>query len=377
MPWTTQLAPLPVVLPLLVAAVLAAVGSHLPRRALDTIALLTSAAVVAICYQLAHASAHGTIVYWFGNWRPDAAHFPVGICFVIDPVGAGMAALVGLLSVASFAFSWAYFEQVKSLYHALMLAFVAAMCGLCLTGDLFNLFVWFELMTAVAVGLCGYKSEESAPLLGGLNFAVVNTVGAFVSLAGIALLYAHTGSLNMAAVGRGLASHPPGTAFVVVAFVFVVAGFLVKMAVVPFQFWLADAHAAAPTPVCVLFSGVMVELGLYAVARLYWTVFAGSLPGAGRAGRVPGHGRADGRHRGRLLLRPTAPEADAGVFHGQPRRPDGDRLRPARPRRAGRDGRRTSSVTASSRGRSSSGPASCSTAAAASTSTTSAAAAGT
>ena len=93
------------------------------------------------------------------------------------------------------------------------------------------------------------------------------------------LLYAWTGSLNMAAVGRGLASHPPGTTFVAVAFVFVTAGFLVKMAAVPFQFWLADAHAVAPTPVCVLFSGVMVELGLYAVARLYWTVFATSIGG--------------------------------------------------------------------------------------------------
>ncbi len=152
------------------------------------------------------------------------------------------------------------------------------MCGRCLTGDLFDLFVWFELMTAAAVALCGYKSEESGPLLGALNFAVVNAVAAFLSLAGVALLYARTGSLNMAAVGRGLASHPPGTTFVAVAFVFVFAGFVVKMAAVPFQFWLADAHAVASTPVCVLFSGVMVEPGLYAVARLYWTVFAPLLP---------------------------------------------------------------------------------------------------
>jgi multicomponent Na+:H+ antiporter subunit D len=284
--WIEQLAPLPVVVPLLGAAVFSGAGRVLPRRVLDVTALLISAFVLVAAGLLAFHSVHHTIVYWFGNWNPDlnpasANHFPIGICFAIDPFGAGMAALVGLLAMAAFAFSWAYFEEVRSLYHTLMLLFVAAMCGLALTGDLFNLFVWFELMTASAVGLCGYKSEETWPLLGALNFAVVNTVGAFLSLAGIALLYAQTGSLNMAEVGRSLASHPPGSMFVLIAFTFCAAGFLVKLAAVPFQFWLADAHAVAPTPVCALFSGVMVELGLYAVARLHWLVFAPSLGTAG------------------------------------------------------------------------------------------------
>jgi multicomponent Na+:H+ antiporter subunit D len=286
MPSIDQLAPLPVVAPLLAAALLAAIGSYLPRRLVDALALLTTLFVLLVCCALVYGSGHQTIVYWFGNWRPDPQagspnHFPVGICFAIDPVGAGLAGLVALLATASFAFSWSYFQEVKALYHALMLVFVAAMCGLCLTGDLFNLFVWFELMTAAAVGLCGYKSEESWPLLGALNFAVVNTIGAFLSLGGVALLYAQTGSLNMAEVGRSLADHPPAIGFIMVAFLFVISGFLVKMAVVPFHFWLADAHAVAPTPVCVLFSGVMVELGIYAVARLHWLVFAPSLGTAG------------------------------------------------------------------------------------------------
>ncbi len=271
------MAPLPVVIPLAVAAALAGIGAFLPRRALDLIALATTGTVLAICCLLTIASSSGVIVYWFGGWQPAAhSHFPVGICFMIDPYGAGLASLVSLLVLASFTFSWSYFESVKALYHILMLTFLAAMCGFCLTGDLFDLFVWFELMTAAAVALCGYKSEESRPLQGALNFAVTNTVGAFLSLAGVALLYAFTGSLNMAEVGKTLASNPPGGQFASVAFLFVIAGFLVKSAVFPFHFWLADAHAVAPTPVCILFSGVMVELGLYAIARIYWLVFAGS-----------------------------------------------------------------------------------------------------
>jgi multicomponent Na+:H+ antiporter subunit D len=275
---------LPVVIPLLVAAVFAAFGGLVPRRALDTISLATSAAVLAICIILTQTSAKGVIVYWFGGWQPAPhSHFPVGICFMIDPIGAGLAALISLLVLAAFSFSWSYFESVKSFYHAMMLVFLAAMCGLCLTGDLFNMFVWFELMTAAAVALCGYKSEESQPLQGALNFAVTNTIGAFLSLAGVALLYAATGSLNMAEVGATLASNPPGGHFLQVAFLFVIAGFLVKSAAFPFHFWLADAHAVAPTPVCILFSGVMVEVGLYAIARIYWMIFA-SAPLGSNAG---------------------------------------------------------------------------------------------
>jgi multicomponent Na+:H+ antiporter subunit D len=264
-----------VVIPLIVAAILAACGSVLPRRLLDAAGIGTSAFICAICLMLARRSSSGTLVYWFGNWTPDPhGHFPVGICFMIDPIGAGLAALVALLILSAFIFSWAYFQSIKSLYHSLMLVFLAAMCGLCLTGDLFNLFVWFELMTATAVGLCGYKSDERSPLLGSLNFAVSNTVGAFLSLTGVALLYAFTGSLNMSEVGRSLASHNPGSIFVSVTFLLVISGFLVKAAAFPFHFWLADAHAVAPTPVCILFSGVMVELGVYAIARLYWVIFA-------------------------------------------------------------------------------------------------------
>jgi multicomponent Na+:H+ antiporter subunit D len=271
------MAPLPVVIPLTVAAVLAAAGSYLPRRALDLIALLTSAAVVAICGLLVNASVHRVIVYWFGNWQPTSySHFPIGICFMVDPIGAGLAAFTSLLVLAAFTFSWSYFESLKALYHILMLVFLAAMCGLCLSGDLFNLFVWFELMTAAGVALCGYKSEEGQSMQGALNFAVMNTVGAFLSLSGVAFVYAYSGSLNMAEVGFTLAHHEAGSKFLCVAFLFIISGFLVKAAVFPFHFWLADAHAVAPTPVCVVFSGVMVELGVYAAARIYWVVFSGA-----------------------------------------------------------------------------------------------------
>ncbi|HVS99830.1 MAG TPA: complex I subunit 5 family protein, partial [Solirubrobacterales bacterium] len=90
------------------------------------------------------------------------------------------------------------------------------------------------------------------------------------------LVYGQTGALNLAQIGLAL-GHGGPSLMVAVAFGLIVIGFLTKAAAFPVHFWLADAHAVAPTPVCVLFSGVMVELGLYAIGRVYWTAFAGAL----------------------------------------------------------------------------------------------------
>jgi multicomponent Na+:H+ antiporter subunit D len=131
-------------------------------------------------------------------------------------------------------------------------------------------------MGVSAYGLTAYRPEERGPLQGALNFAITNSVGAYLSLSGIALIYARTGALNMAQISVDVSRHPPD-GLVVIGFLLLITGLLVKAAIVPFHFWLADAHAVAPTPVCVLFSGVMVELGLYGIARVYWAMFGDAL----------------------------------------------------------------------------------------------------
>jgi multicomponent Na+:H+ antiporter subunit D len=268
---------LPVAVPLLVAAVLVGLGHMLGRKACDAVALATAVVVAGLCAALLARTAGGPVVYWFGGWRPRGG-IALGVAFTVDPVGAGLATLAGVLAVAALVYSWRIFEAVSPLYHALMLVFLAAIVGFCLSGDLFNLFVFYELLSVAAYALAGYHTEDPGSLRGALNFAMTNSVGAFLVLAGIALLYGRTGALNLAQLGQALAA-APADRLVVVAFLLLMVGFFVKAAVVPFHFWLADAYALAPIPVGVLFAGVVSELGLYAVARVYWTVFSGPLPG--------------------------------------------------------------------------------------------------
>jgi multicomponent Na+:H+ antiporter subunit D len=270
---------LPVALPLLVAAILVGLAPVCPRRAADAATVATAAVVTLLCLALLVRSLDEPVVYWFGGWTPRDG-IALGVAFAVDPVGAALATLAGVLATAALTFSWRIFEAVRTLHHGLMLVFLAGIVGFCLSGDLFSMFVFYELFSVAAYALAGYRTTDPGSVRGALNFAITNSVGAILLLGGIALLYGRTGALNLAQLGQSLATGPADR-LVVVAFLLLMVGFFVKAAVVPFHFWLADAYALAPTVVGVLFAGVVSELGLYAVARVYWTVFSAPLAETG------------------------------------------------------------------------------------------------
>ncbi|HTX29880.1 MAG TPA: proton-conducting transporter membrane subunit [Solirubrobacteraceae bacterium] len=267
----SQLAPLAVGIPLLGAALLAAGHKLLGRAGSDLLALgLALASAVLVLILLVHVGS-GLSIYWFGGWHPRQG-LAVGIDFAVEPIGAALAAFVALLMVVALLYS-AKTEGVEApYYHVLMLTFMTGMIGFCLSGDLFNMFVFFELMSVSAVALIAYKVREQAAIEGGLNFAVINSIGAFLFLLGIGLIYAHTGALNLAQIGRTL-SHYRNDRVVVVAFALIASALLIKAAIVPFHFWLDDAYAVALAPVCLLLAGAMSEMGLYGLGRVWYGVF--------------------------------------------------------------------------------------------------------
>jgi multicomponent Na+:H+ antiporter subunit D len=228
-----------------------------------------------LCVALVVSSSDQAVVAWLGGWHPRDG-VVLGIDLYADPLSAGLAAFAGLLTVAGLVVAWHQVDTAGHLFHALVLTFLAGMVGFCLAGDLFTAFVFFELMSVSAYALAGFRVEARAPLEGSLSFAITNSVGSLMLLIGIALVYGRTGALNLAQIGAALGSRSPD-ALVAVAFALIVCGFFVKAAIVPFHFWMADAYAVAPTSICLLFAGAMSELGLYGVARVYWSAFAGPL----------------------------------------------------------------------------------------------------
>jgi multicomponent Na+:H+ antiporter subunit D len=271
-----EVAPLAVAVPFATAALLAALRPWRTRD--DLLATIVAIVAVGFCWALAVDAVRSSepVVSYLGNWQPLPNGAEIGVTMTIDPLGAGLATLAALLVATALLFTWRYFDTRGPTFHALLLVFLGGLVGFALTGDLFNLFVFFEVMSVSAYALTAYRIERPAPLQGALSFAVTNTVGAMMILFGIALLYGRTGALNMAQVGEALATRE-ADGLVIVSFALIVGGFLVKAAIVPFHFWLAEAYAVAPTPAVIVFTGVMSDLGIYAVARIYWTVFEGPL----------------------------------------------------------------------------------------------------
>ena len=265
-----------VVLPMLVAmgTALATLATRRFYRLQATLSVLGSLGYLGAVALLADAVIPGRILtYQLSNWPA-----PFGITLVADSLSAFMLLLAGIVSLAALAFSVNYVGEYgqRLSYHPLYHLMLVGVSGAFLTGDVFNLFVWFEVMLMSSYVLVVFYSGPEHTRAA-LNYLVLNLVGSAVMLLAIGGLYATTGTLNMADMARRLAdSGQYGIAVAPVlglsALLFTV--FALKAGIVPFQFWVPAAYRAAPAPVSAMLAGVVKKVGVYAIIRLYFTIFA-------------------------------------------------------------------------------------------------------
>lgn len=271
--WQQHLAVLPVVVPLIAAAVVLLLGDTRAARQRGVVwAVLVLLLAVAISGFM-RSSAGEQPVYLVGNWRA-----PFGIVLVMDKLAVLMLVLVTLVGAASFA-AMVRDSHTATARHfpALFLLQLMGLNGAFLTADLFNLFVFFEVLLAASYGLL-LQQPDRTRTNAATHYVVINLVASALFLIAIALLYGVTGTLNMADLSQKLGGAPPFSRMLVAAGgALLVVVFGIKAALLPLNFWLTRTYSAALLPVAALFA-LMTKVGVIAIARTLTTLFPPESP---------------------------------------------------------------------------------------------------
>ncbi|AGF75134.1 putative monovalent cation/H+ antiporter subunit D [Bartonella australis AUST/NH1] len=269
--WSHHLLILPILLPLGAGAVLLFYDER--RSKLKSLISLSSAALLVVISILllvrALEVAPASDVYQPGNWPP-----PFGIILVLDRLSAMMIFLSSLLIASALVFSQAYWYKAGSHFHSLMQFLMVGINGSFLTGDLFNLFVFFEVMLTASYALALHGSGQLR-VRAGMHYVVINLVASSFFLIGSALIYGVAGTLNMADLAVKI-KHIALTDVVLfkVGVVFLGIAFLLKVGMWPLNFWLTPTYSAAAAPVGASFA-ILSKIGIYVILRLMllWSDF--------------------------------------------------------------------------------------------------------
>ncbi len=263
----------PIVLPLAAAALIMMIERR-PLRVALTFAAVVALLLISVTLLLSVSSAGDRIasVYQLGDWPA-----PFGIVLVADRLSAMMVTLASALALAAFVFSLARWDRAGPRFHAMFLLLLAGLNGAFLTGDLFNLFVFFEVLLAASYGLVLHGS--GAPRVkAGLHYIAVNLGASSLFLLGVSVIYGVTGTLNMADLAARI-HHISGAEQTLfnVAWALLGVAFLIKAGAWPLGFWLPPTYSAASAPAAALFA-IMTKVGVYAVLRASF-LFFGAEPG--------------------------------------------------------------------------------------------------
>ncbi|MDH5823027.1 monovalent cation/H+ antiporter subunit D [Luteimonas sp. RD2P54] len=266
---------LPVLLPLVAGALMLLVGRRAgPQR---TLAWVAMAALLAVAALLAREAGRGEIlVYLLGDWPAR-----LGIALTVDRTSALMVLTTALLAAPCLLYACSGWDRRAPHFHALFQLQLAGLNGAFLTGDLFNLFVFFEVLLIASYGLM-LSGGRGPRMRAGLHYVAFNITASTLFLIALGLLYGLTGTLNMAEMSlRVAAADPADVALIQAASGILLVVFCAKAALLPLYLWLPETYSHAPAAVAALFT-VMTKVGVYAVLRVYTLVFgseAGALAG--------------------------------------------------------------------------------------------------
>ena len=262
----------PILLPLATAGLMLLFLSESDRVLMGATNLLsTLCSLLLVVFLLMWAHTHDAPaalgVYLPGNWS-----VPFGIVFVADRFSALMAVLAGSVGLAALLYALARWHQAGVYFHVLFQLQLMGLYGAFLTADLFNLFVFFEVLLAASYGLL-LHGGGSDRVRAGLHYVAVNLVASLMFLVGVAVLYGVTGTLNMADMATKLPLIPEADRGLLHAGASILAlAFLTKAAIWPLNAWLPSAYTAASAPVAALFA-ILTKVGIYAVIRLWTLLF--------------------------------------------------------------------------------------------------------
>jgi multicomponent K+:H+ antiporter subunit D len=264
----------PVMLPMLAGAVMLLLGGEQRRNVKAALNVLSTLALVGVAAALLRASAAAPAgimgVYRLGDWPP-----PFAIVLVADRLSAVMLLLTSVIAFAAVVFSLAHWHKAGTQFHALFQFLLMGLNGTFLTGDLFNLFVFFELLLAASYGLALHGSGP-ARIKAGMRYIVVNLAASLLFLIGVSLIYGVTGTLNMADLAARISViRPEDRALMEAGAGILGIAFLLKAGMWPLCFWLPSAYAAATPPVGSIFA-ILTKVGVYIVLRLWLLLFGAS-----------------------------------------------------------------------------------------------------
>ena len=264
---TDGLAVWPVVIPLAAAAI-ALLSRRRPLLRRSVMEAGVALMLAASALLLSRVASGQPAVMKFGGWGA-----PFGVTFVADGLSAALCTVAGIvaLSVAVFARADIRARRRRAGFDPLFLAMMAAVNGAFLTGDIFNLYVWFELMLVTAIGLVTLDRRRTQ-IDGAFRYAAMSMMGATFILLGIGLLYGVTGTLDLINLSSVVAGHAPSVALSASAY-FLLAGFALKAGLFPLFFWIPASYHTAPISVSAALAGLLTKVAFYACLRIFVLVF--------------------------------------------------------------------------------------------------------